>query len=193
MQSLETTTSVGFEELVEVRWQDASRAPIESRRIASLQIFVDDAPPQLSLQLHPLVEVLDSAAHQDCHRLDRLGHAESLEQNPLGVVELYVEFFGDRGICLELRAQMHRAESDVARFVLHAAPEDFLIDAAWRQELALAEHREHEALAEQLQAASLRGETRAVEDSLQRELAEHARLAESAAVGERALAEHVHV
>ena len=88
---------------------------------------------------------------------------------------------------------MHRAEADVARFVLHAAPEDLLIDAARRQELALAEHREHEALAEQLQPAGLRGESRAIEDSLQRQLAYRARLAQPAAVGERALSKHVHV
>src|SRR5437870_1802898 len=100
---------------------------------------MDDPPPQLSLQLHSLVEVLDSAAHQDCHRLDRLGHAEGLEQNPLGIIELLVELFGDRRICLELRAQMHRAEPYMARFVLHAAPEDLLIDPARRQELTLAE------------------------------------------------------
>src|SRR5258708_2296717 len=131
--------------------------------------------------------MLDAAAHQDCHRLDRLWHAERLEQNPLGVIELLVKFLCHSGICLELRAQMHRAEADVARFVLHASPENFLIDAARRQEFALAEHRQHEALAEQLQTAGLRGETRAIEDSLQRQLAYRARFAEAAAVCQRAL------
>jgi len=61
---------------------------------------VHDSAPELALKFHALVEVIDAATHEDCHRFDRLGHAEGLEQNPLGVIELLVQFFGSDKIAM---------------------------------------------------------------------------------------------
>ena len=82
-----------------------------------------------------------------------------------------MNFLGDRGIRFELRAQMHRAVTNVTRLILHAAAEDFLVDAARRDELALAEQRQHEAFAQQMQSAGLGGKTWRIENAFERKLA----------------------
>src|SRR6516162_10606708 len=103
-----------IDQLGEVGRQDATWTAIQSGRVAPLQIFMHDSSPQLSLQLHALVEILYPAAHQDRHRLHRLGDAEGFEQDALCIVELLVNFLGDVGVGPQLSAQMHRAVADVA-------------------------------------------------------------------------------
>src|SRR5579863_1777260 len=158
----------GREELREVRRQHTTRTAIEAGRIAALQVFVDDPAPELALELHALVEMRESTAHQDGHRLDLFGCAEELQKNVFAVVELSMNLIGEVGTRFELLAQMDGAIADVARFVLHTAAEDFRVDAARRDELALPEHRQHEALAEQMEAGGLRRKARRIEDALER-------------------------
>src|SRR5579863_554123 len=88
---------------------------------------------------------------------------------------------------------MHRAVTNVARLVLHAAAEDFLIDPARRDELTLAKDGQHETLAQQVETRGLRREAGSVENLLQSQLAVTAGLTQAAAIGERALAEDIHV
>src|SRR5436853_4907448 len=80
---------------------------------------------------------------------------------------------------------MHRAVADVARFILHAAAENLLVNMGGREKLTLPEHRQDKALTQEMQPPRLCGKRRRVKDSLQTKLAQRARLAEAAAVGQR--------
>src|SRR5215467_3331765 len=57
------------DQLGEIGRQDTTWTAIEPGRIATLQVFMHDSSPQLSLHLHAFVEILNPAAHQDRHRL----------------------------------------------------------------------------------------------------------------------------
>ena len=90
-------------------------------------------------------------------------------------------------------AHVHHAECDVARLVLGAQPVDGLFRVVVGHQLAHAENGQHGAFAGDVQPGRHLGEVPRQVDAADHARRAAGRLHEAAAVGEGALAEHVHV
>ena len=96
-------------------------------------------------------------------------------------------------VLLEEPLQVQRAVAHVPGLILHAEAEDLLLHLGGSEELAVAEEREHEPLGEDVHEGARHGVVRRFEDHPQHALGPRRRLQQAAAVGQRALAKHVHV
>ena len=86
---------------------------------------------QLHGQREALVlDVLGAAGQQDCQGGRDVGRGAEVDEHLLTDVEGLMDLLGDVGVVLDGVAQVHGPVGDVAGLVLHAHPEDALLDVA---------------------------------------------------------------
>src|SRR5208282_4539401 len=95
-----------------------------------------------------LLDMLQPAAGQDRARLDSVLGLVEAEGRLFAAAQDLMDLLLALGMLFEKILQVHRAVGDMARFILHAKPENLLLDRRQREHLAVAEQGQHEALAQ---------------------------------------------